>query len=79
MDYEKILKISKEKLKDKYPEIIEEIKNCIISGSTGGEIIFRVGKYIKDLECMNNGAYSIIRKDIEDYLNECKKNGIIII
>jgi hypothetical protein len=79
MDYEKILKISIKKLQNEYPEIIDGIKNCIAMGSTGGEIMFMVGKYLKDLKCVNNQAYSVIKEDIENYLNECKKNGLIIV
>lgn len=78
MDYQKILKVAENNLQNEFPEIFENIKNCIISGSTGGEIISRVGKYLKDLQFINVDAYNLIKEDIVNYLLVCKQNGIII-
>ena len=78
MDYQKIIKVSNDKLKTKFPEIVQDIKNCVLAGSTGSEIIFILGKYIKNLESINIEAYHLIKLEIVDYLNECKKNGIKI-
>lgn len=79
MDYQKILKKAVDKLQDKFPQVVEDIEDCISSGSTGGEIISSVGKYVKDLEFKNNEAYNILKNEIQEYLQLCKKNGRIII
>lgn len=78
MDYQRILNIAKEKIEIEFPEIINDIKNCISAGSTGGEIAFIVGKYLKDMEKTNPTAYTLMRKEIEEYIIECKKEGLII-
>ncbi|MCR5861193.1 hypothetical protein LRS05_03110 [Flavobacterium sp. J372] len=76
MDYQKILHVSEDRLRSKFPEIVDGIKDCIISGSTGGEIIFNVGGYLSDLKFNNPEAYVTIEKEISSYLKMCKENGI---
>ena len=78
MDYQKILYIVEKKIGSEFPEILQDIKDHIISGSTGGEITFMVGKYLKDLEKTNFIAYNLLRIEIEDYIIKCKKEGLII-
>ncbi|WP_310560429.1 hypothetical protein [Flavobacterium sp.] len=78
MDYQKTLDTIKNKIGDKFPTVINDIEICIMAGSTGGEITSMVGKYLKDLEKTNLRAYSLIRNEIEDYIVECKKEGLII-
>jgi len=78
MNYQNILKIAEKKIGSEYEYIITDIKECIASGSTGGEISCMVGKYLKDLKIKKNQAYSILEKDIEIYLLECKKHGLHI-
>jgi len=79
MDYQHILNKAKDKYSGDFDYIIQEIENCIASGSTGGEISSMVGKYLKDLKIKNNVAYLLLEKDIQSYLNECKKQGLEII
>ncbi|KGO92191.1 hypothetical protein [Flavobacterium subsaxonicum] len=79
MDYQKILNVSESKLQLRFSDVVENIKDCIISGSTGGEIISKVGKYLKDLKFTDIEAYLVIENDIITYLKTCKENGIIII
>jgi len=79
MDYLGILKIAEKKLGLEFNYIINDIEVCIASGSTGGEISGLVGKYLKDLELKNKQAYNILKKDIEQYILECKKQGLFII
>jgi hypothetical protein len=78
MDYLKILEIATQKVGIEFPFIINEIKARISAGSTGGEIIGMVGKYLKDMEKENPIAYSYLSGDIKPYINECRKIGIII-
>lgn len=79
MDYQHILALAEDKFKNEFSYIIEDIKISIASGSTGGEISARVGKYLKDLEINNKPAYNIIARDIEFYLLSCRKHGLSII
>lgn len=77
--YQEILSIAKSKLAGSYDNVIEELNVIISMGSTGGEIIAMVGKYLKDLEQKNLQVYEIMKKDILDYLNECRKQGLYIV
>lgn len=76
MDYQKILQIVKNKVNSDY--IIKDIQDCISRGSTGGEISFMVGKYLKDLEFKDNKVYSVLKEDISKYLIECENQGLIV-
>ena len=78
MNYQKTLDTIKNKIGDEFPSIINDIENCIMAGSTGGEITSMVGKYLKDLEKTNLRAYNLMRNEIEDYIIGCKKEGLII-
>lgn len=77
--YQRILSEAKTKLTGKYDYVIEELKEIISIGSTGGEIISMVGKYLKDLKQNNPLVYEIMEKDIVDYLSECRRQGIYIL
>jgi len=79
MDYRGILKIAKEKLDANFSYVIKDIENEISAVSTGGEIVMRVGKYLKDLETKEKNAYLILKEEIVKYLKDCKRNGLIII
>ncbi len=79
MDYQRILTTAEATLKNEYEYIVRDIKECISSGSTGGEISSIVGKYLKDLRSKNPHAYYLLEKDIQVYLAECKKQGLQII
>lgn len=79
MDYNKILEIAKFKLNKKDESIIKDIEDLISIGSTGGEIVGMVGKYLKDLEVSNYQAYLLLKQDIAGYITECKRNGLIIL
>jgi hypothetical protein len=79
MSYQNILIVAEEKLKGEFNSVIIDIKECISSGSTGGEITSMVGKYLKDLETNNKPAYSVMENEIHKYLRYCKKIGLEII
>jgi len=79
MDYQSILKIAEIKLNGEFDYIIRDIKKSISAGSTGGEIISMVGKYLKDLKINNPQAYTLLEKDIQLYLRECKRQGLDIL
>jgi len=79
MDYEKVLKAAENKLPEEFASVVQDIKNGIRGGSTGGEIIGRVGKYLKDLKFTNEKAYMILKEDIDHYLSECERHDIIIL
>ena len=79
MDYQKVLNTVESKLSGKFDNIINDIKERISSGSTGGEIASMVGKYLKDLKFAHPDAYFLLREDIELYILECKKQGLEII
>lgn len=78
MSYQKILDIFKNKIGDEFPSVINDIEVCIMAGSTGGEITSMVGKYLKDLEKTNLIVFNLISNEINDYIIECKKQGLII-
>lgn len=79
MDYQKVLKAAESKLLPEFENVVQDIDDCISGGSTGGEIIGRVGKYIKDLKNTNPKAYLILKEEIDEYLTLCKKHDIIIL
>jgi hypothetical protein len=79
MDYQKALNAAENKLPAEFASVVQDIKNCIRSGSTGGEIIGRVGKYLKDLKFTNEKAFLILKEDIDNYIMECEKHDIIIL
>lgn len=72
MDYREILSIVEQKLYPEHSMIIEELKICILSGSTGGEIHANVARYLHDLQFHNRIAYSILKNEIDKYLLELK-------
>jgi hypothetical protein len=78
MDYQKKLLTIKNKIGKEFPSTVNDIEICIMAGSTGGEITSMIGKYLKDLENTNIIAYNLIRNEIEQYIIECKKEGLII-
>lgn len=78
MDYQKVLDITENKLNKKFDFVINDIKNCIESGSTRGEISSILGKYLKDLKVNNYQAYAILEEDINKYISDCRKNGLKI-
>ena len=79
MDCQHILAIAEIKLKGKSDYIIKEIQDRISSGSTSGEISSMVGKYLKDLKLNNKTVYFLLEDDINEYIRECKENGLEII
>lgn len=78
MNYQNILITATNKIGTEFPDVINDIEYRISAGSTGGEIIGMVGKYLKDLEMTNPAAYSILIKEIEEYISDCKRIGRII-
>lgn len=79
MNYIEIQKIIEIKLNKKDNYVINDIKNIISIGSTGGEIDSMLGKYFKDLKTKDTSIYNIIENDILKFLSVCKKNGLEII
>ncbi len=79
MDYNTILQIAEIKLGIEFNHIIEDLKYHISAGCTGGEIDSMVGKYLKDLQINDINAYSILKDDINMYLIELRRRGLIII
>jgi len=70
MDYTEILAIAEHKLVPDHEGVLNEIRVRIRSGSTGGEIGSMVGGYLKDLREQNNGAYLIMKADMDLYLSQ---------
>jgi len=70
MDYTEILVIAENNLVPDNEDIVDEIKLRIRSGSTGGEIGSLVGSYLKSLKDQNDGAYLIIKTEIDLYLSQ---------
>jgi hypothetical protein len=69
MDYTEILAIAQNKLDTKYEYVINDIKDKIRSGSTGGEIGSLVGGYLKTLKDQNHPAYLFIKNEVDTYLS----------
>lgn len=79
MNYQGFLEIAGNKFNGEFNDVLNDIRKCISSGSTGGEISSAVGKYLKDLKLTNPIAYSLLESDIRSYIYECKKHGLEII
>lgn len=79
MDYREIEKIIKEKLEFENNKILSNISDCILSGSTDGEIKSILGKYLKDLEVNEPYLFNILKFEIQKFISECKKEGLYII
>jgi hypothetical protein len=79
MDYLGIVKIAEKKLPINQSNVIDDLKNLISQGSTGGEISSMVGKYLKDLEFNNREVFLILKDEISQYLLLCKKHGLNIL
>ena len=68
--------IVEKKIGKEFPSVVNDIDLCILSGSTGGEITFNIGKYLINLETNNKEAYNILFNDITEYIDGCKKEGL---
>lgn len=57
----------------------DDLKKIIRSGATGGEISSMVGFYLKNTLRLSNAIiYQLFQKEIDEYLNQCKNNGVFI-
>lgn len=61
-----------------HPEKVTDLQNLLASASTGSEALGTTGKYLKDLKGINTPVYNSIHTLVEEYLDYCAKNGIII-
>lgn len=52
------------------------LKKILSTGGSSTEIIFIVGKYLIDLEKNDINAHSLIKNEVIEYKNLCKKIGI---
>ena len=79
MNYICILEIAKKRLINENMYIVDDINQCILSGSTGGEITSIVGSYLLNLKAKNFKAYQLMEDEINKFLIESKNNGLEII
>jgi hypothetical protein len=79
MNYICILEIAKKRLINENMYIVDDINQCILSGSTGGEITSIVGSYLLNLKAKNFKAYQLMEDEINKFLRESKNNGLEII
>ena len=79
MNYICILEIAKKRLINENMYIVDDINQCILSGSTGGEITSIVGSYLLNLKSKNFKAYQLMEDEINKFLRESKNNGLEII
>ena len=69
----------KEKLhQSNYDAIVNDLDTLTRAGSTGGEILFSIGKYLSDLKMNKPLAYSFITEEVQEYLKYCEQSGLII-
>lgn len=61
-----------------YNYISGDLNKLLRAAATGGEGLESSGSYLFDLKKNNPAAYEIIKDLIEEYLEYCKQNGIII-
>lgn len=73
MDYLKILQ--KAESKDASAAFILILKDCIESGSTGGEIISCIGSHLNDNKKGLTRDYCLLKNEINQYLHDCVVNG----
>lgn len=78
MNYSAILDAAKTKLKEN-SDFIQQLESCIASGSTGGEIASIVGAFLKKYKDNNDPIYYSLKKEIDNYLHDCRTNGLYII
>ena len=64
--------------KNYFLHVKDAIEDLIKSGSTGGEILGMVAKYLLNLEAKEPRVYEVIKEDIQDYLKYCQSKGINI-
>ncbi|HTO15165.1 MAG TPA: hypothetical protein VLZ83_05315 [Edaphocola sp.] len=76
MNYELIVSQIENKLKIKYPEVMNTLYGIIRAGSTGGEIISEIGYYLLSLEKINNEVFEIISDEIRVFLRAGNEEGI---
>ena len=67
------------KLKDSNNlDVIHGIENSSAGASTGSEGLMDQGAYLLNLKQTNPSVYYIINQEIEEYLEYCKRHGLII-
>jgi hypothetical protein len=58
--------------------VVGDLEHMISSAATGGEALSSSAFYLKHLIEKDPGAYQLIREQVNQYLDYCKKNGLII-
>jgi hypothetical protein len=55
-----------------------ELDNSAVSASTGSEAVCLQGKYLIDLEMTDSVAFNLVKEEIADFIQLCKKVGLFI-
>ena len=56
----------------------QEINQIIEKGTTGSEITAMVGQYLLNIQTSNPELFLLIQDDVQLYIEQCKKQGLII-
>ena len=59
-------------------DVIADLENSDAGAVTGSEALMATGYYLSSLKRNNPLVYELIKEQIMEYLEYCKKNGIII-
>lgn len=59
-------------------DVLKGLENSDAGAATGSEALMATGFYLASLKKINPLAYELIKKQIDEYLKYCKKNGLII-
>jgi hypothetical protein len=61
-----------------YSGEIQGIEKSSAGAATGSEALMDQGSYLINLQHSSPSAFKLIQSEINDYLNYCKQNGLLI-
>ena len=59
-------------------EIIDKLELSSAGAATGSEALMLTGSFLSNLKHNNSYLYTQLKEEIWEYLDYCKKNGLII-
>jgi hypothetical protein len=59
-------------------EVIANLENSAAGAATGSEALSATGWYLSNLKNTNPGIFESIKKEVGEFLEYCRENGLII-